>query len=58
MTKTNNEKNDTESKVLGTEAERIRYEMTLNSVQLSNLHRRQSHQFANSIGGDGGNYKF
>jgi hypothetical protein len=58
MTKTNNEENNTANKSLGSEAERIRYEMTLNSVQLSNRYSRQSHQFADSIGGYGGNYKF
>jgi hypothetical protein len=58
MTESNNKENDPATKSLGSEAERIRYEMTLNSVQLSNRHRRQSHQFSHSIGGYEGNYKF
>lgn len=42
----------------GQHAEQVRYTRSLNPVQLSNMRARQSHQFADSIGGCSSNYKF
>jgi hypothetical protein len=59
MSKTHDEDEDNRIRnERNSDAERIRYELTRNAVQLSNMRARLSHQFADSIGGHSSNYKF